>query len=270
VGEQCRTGPTIVGVLAEQVPAHHGELDNVAKRAAARAGLTGPDRRGTHSDNVVRYLDALDERADDVALRGPVHRFQPVPHHPREQIELADDHLEGAGLFPGGVQRAGFGFEARHAPAQLGDARFELGFFDQPFGEAVNEPPDRAASLGQPAAEGVELKPTWAGLHRIQAPLVFIQHARGVLQQPADLGPHGLVERLDRHQPGVASALAVIPAAVGAAAPVVAPLPAVMVAGEPVVALAADEQAAQQVAQACESLAVTLPVLFQSRTAPRR
>ena len=91
---------------------------------------------------------------------------------------------------------------------------------DQAFGVAVDDAVDRAAGLDDLTLEGVELEPTRAGLYRVEAPLVLLQDPRRVLQQPADLVPDGRVERLDRDQPGVAAELAVEPAAIGAAAPV--------------------------------------------------
>ena len=46
-----------------------------------------------HLHHVVGNLDPLDQRADDVALGGPVRRFQPIAHHGREQAQLADHQL---------------------------------------------------------------------------------------------------------------------------------------------------------------------------------
>src|SRR3954452_13205494 len=74
----------------------------------------------------------------------------------------------------------------------------------------------------------------------------------GVLEHAADLGPYRPVQRLDRHDPGVAPALAVEPVALGAAATVVAVLAPgraarLPVAAEGVAALAADQQSLQQV-----------------------
>ena len=51
----------------------------------------------------------------------------------------------------------------------------------------------------------------------VETPLVFLDYEPGVLQQPTDFGPRGLVERFDRDQPSIASELAVEPAAIGAA-----------------------------------------------------
>ena len=197
-----------------------------------------------HPDDVVSDLDAFDQRADDVALRRPVRRVQPIAHHVGEQAQLADDEPEGAGLFLLRVQRAGLSLEPRRAPAQLRDTRLELGLFDQSLGVAVDEAVGRTTRLGQLAADRVELEQARVGLHHVQAPLILLQHARRVLQQPADLGPHGRIERLGRHQLGVAPALAMELAAVGAAAPVVAPVPAMVMTAERVAALLADEQAA--------------------------
>src|SRR5215210_7943762 len=100
-------------------------------------------------------------------------------------------------------------------------------------------------------------------LKRVEAPLVFLYDERGILQQPTDLGPNRLIERLDGNQPSIASELAVEPAAIGAATPIVAPLPPVVMTGEPIPEGLADEQATQQVLDAREPLAIALAVLLQ-------
>jgi len=60
-------------------------------------------------------------------------------------------------------------------------------------------------------------------LHRVQPPLVFRNYERGVFQQPTNLGPHGIIERLDRNQPRITTELTVEAAAIGATASIVAP-----------------------------------------------
>src|ERR1700761_6213950 len=173
-------------------------------------------------------------------------------------------------LFLRDLQLAGFGFEPCRTPTEFSNARLKLGLLDQSFSVTVDEPSNRAAGFGQPAVDRVEFQPTWAGLRCIQAPLVLRQHTLGILQQPTHLGPYRLIERLNRHQPRVAPTLTMEPAAVSAAAPVVAPLPTVVMAGEPVAAFLADEQPAQQLLHTGETFAVALSVLLQPLRSARK
>src|SRR3954451_15006004 len=106
------------------------------------------------------------------------------------------------------------------------------------------------------------------GARGLQASLVLLDDTGGGLEHAADLGPYRPVQRLDRHHPGVAPALAVEPVALGAAATVVAVLAPgraarLPVAAEGVAALAADQQSLQQVADAPRPLARAAPVLGQ-------
>src|SRR4051812_44661058 len=71
-------------------------------------------------------------------------------------------------------------------------------------------------------------------LHRVQPPLVFCNYERGVFQQPTNLGPHGIIERLDRNQPRITTGLTVEAAAIGATASIVAPPPLMVVTGKPI------------------------------------
>src|SRR5215207_11741819 len=100
-------------------------------------------------------------------------------------------------------------------------------------------------------------------LDGVEPPLVLLDHEHGVFQQPTDLGPNRLIERLDSHEPSIASELAVKPAAIGAATSVVAPLPTVVMTREPIPAALADQQAAQQILDAQEPLAIAPAVLLQ-------
>src|SRR3954470_14225343 len=61
-------------------------------------------------------------------------------------------------------------------------------------------------------------------LHRVQPPLVFRNYERGGFQQPTNLGPHGIIERLDCNPPRITTGLTVEAAAIGATASIVAPL----------------------------------------------
>src|SRR5215213_7054782 len=108
------------------------------------------------------------------------------------------------------------------------------------------------------------------GLERVEATLVFLDHKSGVFQQPTDLSPNRLIERLDSDQSSIASERAVEPAAIGAATSVVAPLPAVVMTGEPIPACLADQQAAQQILDAREPLAIALAVLLQPLCGARK
>ena len=128
---------------------------------------------------------------------------------------------------------AGFGLKSGHTPAQLSKARLELGLFDQSLRIAVDQAADRTPCFGQLPGESVQFELARISLKRVEAPLIFLDNQRGVLQQPTNLGPNRFVERLDGNQPSIASAFAVEPAAIGAATAVVAPLSAVVMAGEP-------------------------------------
>ena len=101
------------------------------------------------------------------------------------------------------------------------------------------------------------------GLKRVKASLVLLDHKSGVLQQPTDLGPDRLIERLHSHEPRITSERAVEPAAIGAATSVVAPWPTVVMTREPIPARLADQQATQKVMDARKPLAIAPAVLLQ-------
>src|SRR3954451_8596842 len=82
-------------------------------------------------------------------------------------------------------------------------------------------------------------------LHRVQPSLVFRNDERGVFQQPTNLGPNGIIERLDRNQPRIATGLTVEAAAIGATASIVAPLPLMVVTGKSISARLTYKQTAQ-------------------------
>jgi len=145
---------------------------------------------------------------------------------------------------------AGFGLKSGQAPAQLSDARLELGLLDQALRIAVDQTADRTPCFGQLAGESVQLKLARMGLKRVEASLVLLDHERRVLQQPTDLGPNRLIERLHSHQPRITSERAVEPAAIGATTSIVAPLPPVVMTREPIPARLADQQATQKVLDA--------------------
>ena len=100
-------------------------------------------------------------------------------------------------------------------------------------------------------------------LHRVQPPLVFRNYERGVFQQPTNLGPHGIIERLDRNQPRITTELTVEAAAIGATASIVAPPPLMVVTGKPISARLTYQQTAQQVLNARQPLAIAFSVLLQ-------
>ncbi len=184
-------------------------------------------------------------------------------HHRGKQFQLADDPLKGADLLFGGLLFSDFGFKSGCAPAQVSDPRLELGLFDQALGIAVDQAVDRAASFSELAGESIAFELTGMSLDRVETSLIFLYDERGVFQQPTDLGPDRLIERLNRDQSSIASDLAVEPAAIGTATAVVAPLPSVVMTREPVPALLADEQAAQQVLDASQPLPIAVSVLLQ-------
>ena len=139
---------------------------------------------------------------------------------------------------------ASFGLKSGQAPPQLSDARLELGFLDQALRIAVDQAVDRTPCFGQLAGESVQFELARMSLKRVEASLVLLDHERRVLQQPTDLGPDRLIERLHSHQPSITSERAVEPAAIGAATSVVAPLRSVVMTREPIPAGLADQQAA--------------------------
>ncbi|HEX2194938.1 MAG TPA: hypothetical protein VHK63_08310, partial [Candidatus Limnocylindria bacterium] len=112
---------------------------------------------------VIVDLDPPHEGADDVALAGPVRRFQPALDQLGEGFELADDEPEGPGLFGGILARSGFGLELAHPPSQLGEPRLELVALDQPLGIAVDEATDAAPELGELALGRLTLQPARTG-----------------------------------------------------------------------------------------------------------
>ena len=93
---------------------------------------------------VVVDLDPPHEGADDVALGVPVRRLQPVPDHPGESLELADDEPEGPGLVGGLAQGRGLALELGDPPPQRREPRLELRLVDEPLGVAVDEAADAA------------------------------------------------------------------------------------------------------------------------------
>src|SRR6185369_6666276 len=135
------------------------------------------------------------EGADDVALGVPVRRLQPVPDHPGESLELADDEPEGPGLVGGIAQGRGLALELGGPPPQRREPRLELRLVDEPLGVAVDEAADAAPEACEPALDRLTREPAGPGPRRVQG--------------------------RDRHDPGVAPAPAVEPVTLGPAATVV-------------------------------------------------
>jgi hypothetical protein len=197
-----------------------------------------------HPDNIISNLDAFDEGADDVALGCPISSFQPTADHLGKEAELSDHELKGARLLRCIAKRDGVRLELGQPSAQVGDARLELAFVNEALGVAVDEPIDRPPEPADLAFHDVELEPSRSGTGHLQAPLIFRQDARRILEETADFAPHCCVERLDRDQPRITSELAMIPAAVGAAASVITILAAVVMTGEAIAAFLTDKQTA--------------------------
>src|SRR4051812_39313525 len=84
-------------------------------------------------------------------------------------------------------------------------------------------------------------------LHRVQPSLVFRNDERGVFQQPTNLGPNGIIERLDRNRPRIATGPPGEAPATGATTPIVAPLLLMVVTGKSISARLTNKQTAQQV-----------------------
>ena len=117
-------------------------------------------------------------------------------------------------------------------------------FGNEALGVAVDEPIDRPPEAADLAFHNVEFEPSRTSTGHFQAPLIFRQDARWILQETADFVAHRRVERLDRDQSCITAERAMIPAAVGAAASVITILAAVVMAGEAIAAFLADEQTA--------------------------
>src|SRR5919199_1872965 len=64
---------------------------------------------------IIVDLDPPDQSADEIAPGGPVRRRQPVPDHPGEALEPADDQLQRSRPGGGIPQRGGLGLELAHA-----------------------------------------------------------------------------------------------------------------------------------------------------------
>ena len=184
-------------------------------------------------------------------------------HHRGKQVEFADHEMQRADLLIGFLLSLGFGFQPGCPAAQRGQARLELRLVDQSLGVAVDQPLDRAARLGPLTVKSIEFEPMRRGLHGVQAPLILRDDPCRIVEQPTDFGPHRLIEQLRGDQPGIAPERTVEAAAVRAATAIVAPLPAMVMAGEPIAALLADQQAAQQILDAREPLATASAVLLQ-------
>ena len=213
-------------------------------------------------------FDPSHESADDVAPHVPVRFVQLSPDQGGEHLQLANDELEGAGVFGGVLKRCGIGLELGDALAHAGEPRLELGLADHPFGVAVDQPADAAAQFGKLALDRFQFGPARPGSHGLQAALVFSRNARRILEQPTNLVPDCRIQPLAQDGLGVAPALAVEAAALrpGAAVVVVSGfrhpritrLPAT---AECVAAGLANQQALEQVAHAFHASAVAAPVL---------
>jgi hypothetical protein len=171
-------------------------------------------------------------------------------HHRGEQVQLADHALKGADPLLSGLLSIDLRFKPCRTPAQVSDARLKLWLLNQPLGITVDQATDRAARFGKLAGESIKLRLVRMSLHRIQPPLIFRDYERRVFQQPTNLGPHGIIERLDRNQPRIATELTMKAAAIGATASIVAPPPPMVMTGEPISARLAHKQTTQQVLNA--------------------
>ncbi len=157
----------------------------------------------------------------------------------------------------------GFSFQPSCPAPQRSQARLEFRLLNQALRVAVDQPLERAVGLSQLTVEGIEFEPMRRGLHGVQAPLILCDNLCRIVEQPADFGPHRLVEQLRGDQPGIAPERTVEAAPVRAATAIVAPMPAMVMAGEPIAALLADQQAAQQILDARKPLAIALAAGLQ-------
>src|SRR3954452_11354640 len=185
-------------------------------------------------------------------------------HHRGEQVQLADHALKGADLLLSGLLSIDLRLKPCRTPAQVSDARLKLWLLNQPLGIAVDQATDRAARFGKLTGESIKLWLARMCLHRVQPPLIFLDYERGVFQQPTNLRPHGIIERLNRKQPRIATELTMKAAAIGATASIVAPLPPMVVTAKPISARLAYKQTTQQVLNARQPLAIGFSVLLHT------
>ena len=121
----------------------------------------------------------------------------------------------------------GLGVRGHRPPLRLGvgqapphplDAGLELLALDQPLGVAIDEPPDAPSQGGDPAAEVGVLRVAGARARLLEPALVLRGHAPGVIEDGADLVPHGPLQPVAAHRSVVADGLACKAVGVGAGA----------------------------------------------------
>ena len=151
----------------------------------------------------------------------PVSRIEPVPQDSAEDLKLADHELERSDPFSRLPQGGAFRLKSGDASTQRRKPGFELLFFNDAFGIAVDQALDAPAKLGDLAADGIGFTRLTDPSRRLQTPLILIEDAGRIAQHVTHLVPDRRVEDIDRDARTIASALAIEPLALGSTAPII-------------------------------------------------
>ena len=106
----------------------------------------------------------------------PVSRIEPVPQDSAEDLKLADHELERSDPFSRLPQGGAFRLKSGDASTQRRKPGFELLFFNDAFGIAVDQAADPALQAGDLLVElGDVVGLARAGLGFRQTPAVFVK-----------------------------------------------------------------------------------------------
>jgi hypothetical protein len=180
-----------------------------------------------HADLLVIDLDALHQKADQLATLMPVQVRQPVVHATGELFQSAKDERQGVPLRRLVPQGLGLRLPRLDPLPKPGDPRLELGPLDQALGIAVDETTHAAAQLGKLHLSGgeVEAVRVTASRHLEPASILRCDPCR-VAQYLLDLLPDDGVQQIGAQRRVRAHASALGLTDVDAAAPVVGVGPA--------------------------------------------
>jgi hypothetical protein len=151
-------------------------------------------------------LHALDQRPDELPLRGPLGGRQPILHLRGERLEAVHHEAELA-LEAGRVgQFAGLRFQHADALPQAPDPGLELLLLDQALRVAVDQPRQPLPQLLQLCLRRGAIRCVRG--RGIQPAAIFVRQALGMLEQAPHLGPHGRIQAIRPHLRVGADALA--------------------------------------------------------------
>jgi hypothetical protein len=191
-----------------------------------------------------------DDESQDALLVFDAGLVQSVGEAAEEALERVGELEVGFGVVQLGVERVELGAKRALALAQRGGAGAQLLERDQLFLVGLDQPLDRAVGAGEVALERVAApRGGVLGAQRLQSAVDLGADERGVLEQPADLGPDHWFQLVGADRAALAHAPAGVPPVVLADAAVVDDLAlgrarGGAVAGVP--ALAADDEALQR------------------------